>query len=310
MLKDRGRGISFTKEKSIAERFSSRETETGIPRKTPVGEFYLKPNAKILDASTRPRGLQNEQELLDYAKNNGYDAIDISKIRDKALSQAGWLTENEIRILNKDILLTKSQLTDIWNKAQKTPVIERATVAKEPMIKTSGVAKSIQAKAIEEGMIKQGYQELADYDASTIKQQSELGSQYNIREITRMVTGESPLPVGMKAGTPMSIALDYAIKNKDVKLMRALVRSPLSTQISSYGSGLSLSKMIKKDTPLSAMEDITNARKRAAEKRTGKKESAIEKEKKAEVESKKKTIEREKPSKYDWNKLINEIACK
>lgn len=125
-----------------------------------------------------------------------------------------------------------------------------------------------------------------------------------------MVTGESPLPVGMKAGTPMSIALDYAIKNKDVKLMRALVRSPLSTQISSYGSGLSLSKMIKKDTPLSAMEDITNARKRAAEKRTGKKESAIEKEKKAEVESKKKTIEREKPSKYDWNKLINEIACR
>ena len=272
---------------------------TGVPSQTI--EKYFNPNSKFVPFEEYHRifnELKSEKITDNFFKNQGYDGVDFRM----SPTMKGEI-EKEIRIWNKDKLLTKSQLTDIWNKAQESP-------KKEQTLKTSGVSEGIEAKAIEEGMLKQGYHELADYDASTIKQQAALGSQYNIREITRIIKGEAPLPVGMKAGTPISIALDYAIRNRDVKLMRELVRSPLSSQISAYGSGLSLSKMINKDTPLSAIEEIANARKKAAEKRTGKKESTIEKEKKAEVESKKKTIEREKPSKYDWNKLINEIACR
>lgn len=119
MLKDRGRGISFATTRDVAERFAKTD-DIGFTRDGKVGEFYLLPEAKVLDASTltpsKIKGDMNRENVIKYAKANGYDAIDMTKAINP---NTGYKPENEIRILNRDILKTKSQLTDIWNEANK-----------------------------------------------------------------------------------------------------------------------------------------------------------------------------------------------
>jgi len=94
-----------------------------------VEEIVISPNAKIIDYSDIPnvkfknlndyspeldtgneqiwRDLEVEyQKAINWAKNNGYDAIRLP-------------LEGETRIVNKDIIKTKSQLEEIWKKANK-----------------------------------------------------------------------------------------------------------------------------------------------------------------------------------------------
>jgi hypothetical protein len=100
-------GISSSKEKSIAEYFASLQpTNRGE-----VVDLVLPNNANIY---TLPDGVDSIDSLglkeLQRIKNLGYDAIeDVSNIGG----------ESEIRVITPEILKTKSQLTDIWNKANQ-----------------------------------------------------------------------------------------------------------------------------------------------------------------------------------------------
>lgn len=117
MLKDRGRGISFATNREVAERFSKTD-EIGFSRKGEVQEFYISPKAKILDASSlTPSKIgadMNRENIVKYAKENGYDAIDFEKAIDPKL---GFKAENEIRILNKEIL----ESNPVFSEAAKSP---------------------------------------------------------------------------------------------------------------------------------------------------------------------------------------------
>ena len=115
--------------------------------------------------------------------------------------------------------------------------------------------------------MEKGYEDLAGYDASTIKAQSELGSKYNIEEHTKFATGEKALPEGMKPATPLSILEDYAIKNADGLLMEKLARSPLASQISEAGSELSLSRIRGEASPVRAIKELKEIRQKKAESR-------------------------------------------
>ncbi len=46
------------------------------------------------------------KKAINWAKSNGYDGVKLP-------------LEGETRIINTNIIKTKSQLTDIWNKSQK-----------------------------------------------------------------------------------------------------------------------------------------------------------------------------------------------
>jgi len=91
------------------------------------------------------------------AKESGYDAVDLTKIEDLARSNPpkGVINlggnrgfESEVRLLNPDafILKTKSQLTDIWNKANE-PVVEKPVEPLAPQDMEAAKAR-IEARAV------------------------------------------------------------------------------------------------------------------------------------------------------------------
>ncbi len=171
--------------------------------------------------------------------------------------------------------------------------------------KVSGVAKQIEAKAVEKGLVDKGYNELANYDSSTIKEQSNLATKYSVDEINKIATGESPLPKELKPGTPLSIAEDYAIKNNDIDLLRKLAKSPLATQISDAASELSLSRMRDSNSPVTIARDIYKTKEEAFKKKYNGKtiKEVVDKQ----VAKGEKMIK--PPKAFDWSAIIKEVRC-
>jgi hypothetical protein len=183
------------------------------------------------------------------------------------------------------------------------PKIEPKPKVTEP--KTSGIAKQIEAKAVEKGMVDKGYAELAQYDSSTIKAQSKAASKYTIEDMNKIATGEKPLPKELKPGTPLSIAEDYAIKNNDSELLRKLAKSPLATQISESASELSLSRMRDTNSPVKIIRELNKVREEAFTKRYGGRSAEEVSERITKDVQKKVKI----PDKYDWGRFVESIKC-
>lgn len=133
------RGISFSVDKSVAERFKDivnkqrdQFEKLGInntKQRYDLMEYSISKDAKIATKSDIPAELYNKYKQANpvvypekaepiigkWAKENGFDAIDYRTLGETSAKEA------EIKILNPDVLKTKSQLTNIWNKANKTP---------------------------------------------------------------------------------------------------------------------------------------------------------------------------------------------
>ena len=87
-----------------------------------AGGKYAKGNIdinKILTKEEIAKGYTNnpdiKQKFIDYAKNNGYDAVQFA---DSFPDGEGGM--RSLVVWDKNKIKTKSQLTDIWNKAQET----------------------------------------------------------------------------------------------------------------------------------------------------------------------------------------------
>ena len=241
-------GFSVSESKDIAQKYAFQldiNNPMKLAKEGNVLEGFLMPNAKIKDIGEI--GVNEAKSVLKTAKIQNFDGIRF------IAKETG---ESEIIILNPDVVQTKSQLIDFYKEATKGEV---------PPTAISGVAKQIEAKAIEKGLVDKGYAELAGYDASTLKAQSELGAKYNLDEHIKFTRGEKPLPEGMKPGTPFSIVEDYAIKNGDGVLMQELAKSPLASQISEAASEVSLSRIRETDSPVKAIKEITEIRQKKAE---------------------------------------------
>lgn len=90
--------------------------EGDIPKN--LQDAYLK-EAKVLadpnnfSSTLQKSVIEKQQVIIDYARKNGFDAVEFP-------------FEKEIRVVKPNVLKTKSQLTDIWNKAQgKKPILPR-----------------------------------------------------------------------------------------------------------------------------------------------------------------------------------------
>lgn len=185
------------------------------------------------------------------------------------------------------------------------PVVNTEVKPQQPITpKTSGVAKQIEAKAVEKGMVEKGYTELAQYDSSTIKAQSQAATKYTIDQHLDFATGKQPLPKELKPGTPLSIAEDYAIKNNDGELLTKLANSPLATQISESASQLSLSRMRDTNSPVKVIRDVLKTKEEAVTKKLGKPVKQIIESESAKIKAKVKI-----PDKYDWNAFVKSIQC-
>lgn len=284
-------GFSVSKNKNVAKRFGGEYVDEFGVTQNKLIEGNILPNAKIKKVGELSGSdVENEIKL---AIKEGYDGLEF-KNYDSDVNKF----IDEITIFNKDVIKTKSQLIDIWNKAQETT---------EKMYKPSGVAINIEAKAIEQGMLKKGYKELAEYDSSTIKEQADLASKYDVKELNKIARGDAPLPRELKPGTVLSIAEDYAKKNQDINLMRELARSPLVSKISESASEVSLSRMREKGTMFEAMREVIKARQESYKAKTGRE---YIKDEVAEVKKMKEEIKRSSPKKDEWLSFLDEIKCK
>ncbi len=153
------RGLPVTTEKKVAERFlkGREDFRKGLPflEKEPIGiqEFYLSPSAKIATRNDIPIELfqkykatkpslypeKGETMLGKWAKENGFDAIDYRTLGKVSLKEA------EIKVINPNIIKTKSQLQDFYTQATKGVVpVTKVVSPKElkPLVIEAGKLKS------------------------------------------------------------------------------------------------------------------------------------------------------------------------
>jgi hypothetical protein len=164
--KIKGAGISVSKGKNVAEDFVKQNggkiEEIVIDQNAKIADYSNVPNVKFknlndyspeLDTGNKQiwKDLEIEyQKAVNWAKENGYDGIKLP-------------LEGETRIINKDVIKTKSQLEQIWKEANKgtepvvpkptsqTPVSPLKTVAKDTATPlTTGEARSLEKLALQQ----------------------------------------------------------------------------------------------------------------------------------------------------------------
>lgn len=125
-LASRPQGLSMTIDEKVAKKFMQGK-DIGSPdifKKTAtLSNFGIKPGAKILDSKTLGKDFEKvdfegegyiderDLETIKYARDNEYDILDFSNDTRKLGGH-----EKEMIVLNPDILYTKEELTDFYNK--------------------------------------------------------------------------------------------------------------------------------------------------------------------------------------------------
>jgi hypothetical protein len=145
---------------------------------------------------------------------------------------------------------------------KRIETVEQATIPETTGNKVSGVAKSIETKAVEQGLTKAGFDKLAEFEGSTFKEQvakiSELTK--DLEKTKRIIKGEEPLPSDIRSGPLLAAMEEYAKNTKDSNLMYQLANSPLTSKISSSASELSFTRMREKDSAMARLAEIKKAR--------------------------------------------------
>jgi len=179
-----------------------------------------------------------------------------------------------------------------------------------PTGKVSGIAKSIEAKAIEQGLTDKGFDKLAEYNPAIIKEQSKIMSDIMDRDIEmakRISTGKESLPKELKGATALSAMEDYAMETRDGQLALDLANSPIASEISTAGQTLRLTVERTPDSATAKIREIVKEREKVVEKKLkGKTADKTKSEIKKGLQDK---ITKAKPSKYDWNAFVDSITC-
>lgn len=223
--------------------------------------------------------IKNEVESIPFTSK---DIVHLSSL-DKVINKQKEISLEDIKGLsfNAKTALDNIQQIDIPSTYQNA--------------KVSGVAKNIESKAIEQGMIDKGINELPEYDSSTVKKQAELGSKYTTQQLEEIArTGN--LPEGMKPATPLSI-LEDVYKNNPEKLIE-IAKSPLTSRISESASELSLSRMRDKGSAVEIIKEVIKGRR-----------EKFSEDIRNETKKLKEEVKKTKPSKDAWLDFVESIKC-
>jgi len=146
-------------------------------------------------------------EVIESAVNNGASVkVGVDKVV-KLATESKEAHDSVVEILTKPSEFTREAATPKEKGSGKT--------------KKSGLGKSIEAKAIEKGMVEKGYDKVAEYEGVDLKEQSQMGADLinsGIDNLMSVVRGEKPLPSGMTNFTAILAAEKYLLKNKNPSL--------------------------------------------------------------------------------------------
>lgn len=207
---------------------------------------------------------------------------------------------------------TKTLYEAVRGKSAGQTITEVAPTAEGPAniaseTKPSGVAKRIEAKAIEQGLIQGGFNQLAEYTPVVIKQQSEVISDLmnsDLENAKKMATGEEKLADNVN-GILLFKAMELqAMNTNDGELILKLVNSPFATQGSTAGQTMRLLQEYDDFDPIGTIQQVNST----LETETKRK---IKKPKQQELVEIKDTIKKNtgKISKSAWNDFVKDITC-
>lgn len=190
---------------------------------------------------------------------------------------------------------------------------EQKGVAIEPQVesgiippetgKISGLAKSIEVKAIEDNLTK-GFKDLAEYNSSTIKEQAKMTTDLinsDIEKTRAIIRGDELLPEKIRGSSLILGMEDYLKKNPNEDIAYELANSPLVSKVSQAGSELGLMQNRIPDSYTAKLQEVRKIRE---EKISETKKSETIKNIKKETTKNNLSVEETK-----WSSFLDDITC-
>lgn len=186
-----------------------------------------------------------------------------------------------------------------------TEITAEPVKAPENPDKVSGVAKSIQEKAIEKGLT-DSFNDLAGYQSRTVADQAAKVADFitkNPDDMRAIVSGDKALPSDMSASMFIKGVEEHATLNGDVGLIRDIASSPLTSDTSIHAQELRFLAERDQSSAVDAIKDLERTRAKAAEGRD------LSREKDATIKEIKDSIKNAAPTKQTWGEFIDSIKC-
>ncbi len=175
--------------------------------------------------------------------------------------------------------------------------------------KTQGVSASIEARAIEKGLIS-GFKDLPEYKTVNLKDQAiKVGTilKENPKLAKQIALGEVEPPQGVLPEMMMNAVENRALEQGDVATLKALATSKTSAEGTLMGQRIRAYGERNTESPVSAIKDVLKARKEAGIKKFG--TDDVKKVGSKELKQGKDTIRKHAPTEKSWGGFIESIIC-
>lgn len=256
------------------------------------------------------RQSNNPQWYRDFYAANGRkpNNTDLRKIAEDRLVN-GYTDENYGPVEpNEEYVMAKFD-EDMAKVTPKPEPVMHVTETPGGTMKTSGLAKSIEQKAKDTGLVgKKGFDSLAQYGSTSIKEQEGLFNELvssGVENLKAVLRGDAPLLDGQSGSAVVENVERFLKKNPDSDLAYDLANSPYTAEASQAGSSLSMLQNREKDSVVAKMNAIRKAREDRVMKRGSEK---IAKEVSREVKKVKSQVHLSKDE-LQWESFVNKILC-
>lgn len=208
--------------------------------------------------------------------------------------------------LNKEAKLYSFKPKGKKIEVEEIPKVYESEAKPRTGDKTSKIARSIEAKAVEADLT-EGFKDVAGYESINLKEQAEIATKLvneDIEQTRAIIRGELPLPANLK-GTALITAMEKYIKaNPDANLAYELANSPLISVTSEAAQELRLAAERNPDSATAKLLQIKKAREGVVSKDIVKRKAKV----KAGL---KEEINKVHLSKEDqqWDKFLESIKC-
>jgi len=292
--------VALTLDEATGKLYAGPRPEGGI------GELlaFSSKNLKLADEATANKFGKDINKL----RQAGYDGYHTSSPHDEMV---------ETVVFNKEKLklISKSQLTDIWNKANqpKTVPITQPQVS-TPEIKTSKLALGVEQKAIE-AKLTLGFEDKPEYATVNVKEQARVAAELLSNDPARagrIAMGTERPPEGLLPESVFTAVEDQALKNGDVATLRELATaSSLTSEATGMGQRIRMLAERQPDSPVAKIQEVIKAREQAAVAREQAKLKGakdLERLKSDIAKEIKKKIEKTQ-TKANWSSFVESLRC-
>ena len=242
----------------------------------------------------------SHEQVLDHIQKEAQDQLDYKKTFYDIKEDAP--IETKPNSVSEPQIAAKMEEPPTISKKETVPPGEFGTEVR-------GVAKSVEAKAVENKLV-ESFGDLPEYNKINVKDQANkatalLDQDYELAK--RIAMGEEAAPSGILPESVMLAVENHATKMGDIETLRQLGTSSGLVKEGTYmGQRIRMHGERSPHSALNAIKEIANVREKVAESRYGKELKAA---KTKIVNDVKKAVDRYKPTVETWGSFIESIKC-